>query len=217
MAEPTPNFVKKNPWLFAVSGLVVIVFAIYVVKQTTAYNALLVNHNINLSEVATLDSKVGTFTIRGGQLNYVYAQAVDFRNDKEMDAGSKYDSYIPYIDPQSKRVELLVKMDGYSPSQLLIHRDDPPQPIQGAFVEQSTVAPEIYTSFENRNYPVGQDVPVFEMFKSAEPSTLKHKIILGSILAVLIGGGPWLLMYLLNRPKKRRKSFSDRYPQRRVY
>jgi hypothetical protein len=50
-----------------------------------------------------------------------------------------------------------------------------------------------------------------------EPSSLHLHIGVAIFLALLIGGGPWGFMFLLNRPKKVVKRFSDRYPERRIY
>jgi hypothetical protein len=218
MAEQTPSLLKRYPWLLAVSGLAAILFAVYVVVQMSAFKRLSELHAVTLDQVAQSRPTSGTYSVSGGLLNYVLAQAVGFTNDPEKDAGGTYDSYVPCSDPKTKKVVMLVKIPGESPKTLLVHSDDPPEnSIIGFFQDPDSVPPEIFQKLSNWKYEVPPGTPVMEMFGGADPAVLKRKIFLVGSLAVVIGGGPWLVMYLLTRPKKKRKSFSDRYPTRRVY
>ena len=216
MATARPSLAARHPWLIVVSVIALIGFCIYTFKKVAEFRALSNNKSITVDQVGPTMPIGGSYSITGGLLNYVYAQAVGFANDKDKDAGSNYDSYVPYIDPKTKRVVMLVKMPGYSPSELLVHSDDPPEAIQGTFQDPATVEPEIYADFVNRHYGVPQGIPLFEMF-GGNPASLSSQITVAAILAVLFGGTPWLIMYFVTRPKKRRKRFSERYPERRIY
>ena len=217
MAVSEDSFIRRFSWLFVVTGLVVLLVGWYIVRQVIAYNAQLIIHNATIEQIAQLQPTSGTYSVTGGRLNYVYSQAVGFANDKDKDAGTVYDSYVPFVD-KSDHVLMLVLMTGYSPANMWDHIDDPPaKSLTGSFTDPNSVPQEIYNDFSSRKYPVQQGLPVMIVPGGIEPSTLHWHIGMACFLALLIGGGPWGVAYLISRPKKRRKTFSERYPERRIY
>jgi len=210
-------FYKRFPWLYAVSAAAVLLFFGYYFMQQAAYKKAWELHNVTLQDIAAQRPTEGNYTVTGGWLNYTFAQAVGFANDPEKDAGSHYDSYVPYYDPKTKQVVMLVKIDGESPATLLVHRDDPPEPVTGYFLDPSTVDPEIYQDFANRKFSVQPNLPVLWLAGGPSESALHAHIWIAGILLFLLGSVPWGVMYLISRPKKPRKRFSDRYPERRIY
>lgn len=217
MPEPKKSLIQKFPWLPIVSGVVLVVFVLFVVKSVADYNAQTVVHGATLNDIVQLHPTSGHYNVSGGRLDYAYAQAVGFANDKDKDAGTTYDSYVPYVEPKTRRPMMLVKFPGMSPADFTQHIDDPAESVMGQFVDPSTVDPDIFTRFSSMNLHLQTDMPVMAMYGGVEPGSLNGKIILAAILALLFGGAPWLVMYLISRPKKRRKRFSERYPERRIY
>jgi len=210
------NPARSNPLLPILSGLIMLAWIIYAVLQYTSYQSQSKMQVASLSDILSEKPRNGTYQVKGGRMYWVYAQAVGFTNDREKDAGYDYTSYVPYIDPASKKVVMLVKMEHYSPKDFTqLIDDDKPQDQTGQFIDPSTVDPELYKVFTAHNYPIEQDTPIFEQFGA--PANPVNKIVITGILALLLSGGCWGLLYMLSRPKKRRKSFSERYPDRRTY
>ncbi len=199
------------------TGGVLVAYIILFVVQMAKVNAANQMKTISVQDVASLRPTSGNYQVTGGRLNYVYAQAVGFTNDHDKDAGTSFDSYIPYVDDKTGKTNMLVKMLGESPKSLLSHIDDPGGPVIGFFHDPSTVEPEIYQDFANRKYDVSPDLPVMEMFGGVDPAAVRSKLILIGVVLLLGLGGLWTLMYFKSRPKQRRKTFSERYPDRRIY
>jgi hypothetical protein len=210
-------FLKRYPWLYAISAVALLGFFGYFLRQRVWVREASELHKVTLQEIAQMRPTTGTYAVSGGLLNYVYAQAVGFTNDRDKDRGT-YDSFVPCIDPQTKQVVMLVEFKNESPRTLDVHRDDPPaNSIVGFFYDPTRVDPAIYQGFANRSYPVSKDTPVMEVSGGVDPDRVKRNNIVAGILALLFGGGPWVLMYLVSRPKKPQKRFSDRYPERKIY
>ncbi len=216
VAKPKPNLVQRYPWLPIVSGAALIIFVVFYFTQQAAFKRAIEVHQATLQDIATKRPTSGTYTITGGRLDYVWAQAVDFANDPEKDAGTVYDSYVPYVD-SARRTVILVKIPNYSPAQLRAHIDDPPESITGYFEDPSTVPAEIFQRFANQQHTVPTDIPVMEQFGGPSLEGMKARIWIVGILLLLAGSAPWGIMYLISRPKKKKKRFSDRYPERRIY
>ena len=217
MATTQTPFPKRFPWLYALSAIALIGFVIYVLRQQAYVREASEIHKVTIQQIAQMRPTSGNYDVSGGLLNYVYAQAVGWTNDPDKDTGS-YDSFVPCIDPATQKVVMLVEFKKETPRTLDKHRDDPAaRSIVGFFYDPGRVDPQIYQGFANRSYTVPADTPVMEIAGGIDPGRIKRNNILAGLLALLVGGGPWLLMYLINRPKPPQKRFSDRYPERRIY
>jgi len=217
-SKPKPKFpvLAKFPWLPYATGGLILLFVLFAVFEETAYQSAKTLRTASLAEIAQTKPKSGMYKVTGGMLYYVYAEAVGFTNDHDKDAGSSFNSYVPLIDPQTKRAVALVELDNYSPKDFNSLIDDgKPQDQIGEFVDPATVDPRLYPMFDERQYPIPKDTPVMVKFGGATPPD--SKIITAAVLTLLVIGGGWGISYQIAKPKKRRKSFSERYPDRKVY
>ena len=131
MAKRKPNLVQRYPWLPIVSAAALVGFLVFYFTQLANYRKEMEVHRATLRDVAVQRPRTGTYTITGGRLDYVWAQAVDFANDPEKDAGSVYDSYVPYVEPATRHPMMLVKIPKESPANLRAHIDDPAEDVTG--------------------------------------------------------------------------------------
>jgi hypothetical protein len=214
--EKKLNILGKFPWLpYATGGFVLswILFAAFSMIQYQNGKTL---HTATIAQVASDKPTTGQYKVTGGALNYTFAEAVGYSNDHDKDAGEDFTSYVPYIDPRTLKVVMLVQLEHYSPKDFVRLVDDmTPQQQIGEFIDPNTVDPRLYAMFDDRRYPISRDTPVLVQFGA--PVDPKSKIVMTGIATLLLSGGLWSFAYLKAKPKTRRKSFSERYPDRRVY
>jgi hypothetical protein len=209
---------RRFLWLPILSGITLLLWILFAAISSAKFNASDHLTKTTVQNIAQDKPTYGWYEVSGGIPNYVFAQAVDFDNDKDKDAGHNYNSFVPYIDPKSKQVLMLVEYPQMSPSDFIQLVDQGvPLPATGTFYDPSKIDPQIFSRFAARSYSVPADTPVMLMYDSPDPSKLKSKLITTAIIALLIGGVPWGIMAIVGRPKKRSKTFSERYPDRKVY
>ena len=197
--------------LVGVYTLLVICWFTYCFAQFRGYQEERHLTKLTIKDFESKQPKRGWIEISGGRLAYERVRGSDYFAGSTLYPVSSFFSFVPYVDMDTKKPILLVALTGQGMEPEVLFKAYATHPgldqVMG-MIEEKPLDPKILDMFAKDGYPLAPTIPVLEMAGAPTPEARNRKVLIATVLAALIGGGPWAVKAwkdAQDQPRKRKK------------
>ena len=202
---------KVHVGWFGLWGVVLFGWIVFLVTQLSAYSAISRLNRMNAEQIAEIQPTQGYYEVSGGRMAYEWTVGDSYTTGSITARSTEFISYVPYEIPgQPNKLAMLVRLSGEGASPDVLYKlwkDKSLSTWTGTMRPLTDADPKVLAQFADKHrYAVPPGTPILVAYDNPNPTALRNRIILATVIALLVSAIPFAAIYLKPKPKKRRPS-----------
>lgn len=189
----------RPSYKIALTVWIVVLWLGFTVPQLTNYKAQAKLQTLRVQELAMRPPETGWYQINGGLIDYPHTvgHEVNRVDDRGMSLRS-YESYVPYYDPDSGKLVLLVLFQGAQNTPTIMREIDADLQtanVNGTIDSGQRADPDMLEELRKEQVPVDPNTPILLMFGSPPreftSAFVGASVLIAAFLLILVHGVRW--------------------------